>query len=309
MTSTPLSSLPARTRRDISRSSELNDSSDARSPSILADTLDGQVNSPPVWSGAVGRATLSGKTGRVIEKLMADIDKLRRELKAEIALRQEVERREETRKAALDSLREENENLALSMNLDGSCLRRRDRKIDELRTELLIERQRREVAETKAREAVSAREKMEESSRKSISEAQEAARQAQRQCDILGQGHRQLATEYRGRSEAFERDFEALMEERNRERSKVERLDVVVEQMGHELELNRGINMKLGATLKIYKTETRKQVLALEEQARQATFSEATFRREAEKVVEEAKWLITITKRAAGDGDLNGQPR
>jgi hypothetical protein len=51
--------------------------------------------SPPnenQWSSAVGHATTNGKSGRVIERLMAENDRLKRELELQILRSQELER-------------------------------------------------------------------------------------------------------------------------------------------------------------------------------------------------------------------------
>ena len=55
--------------------------------------------SPPnenQWSSAVGHATTNGKSGRVIERLMAENDRLKRELELQILRSQELERNLET---------------------------------------------------------------------------------------------------------------------------------------------------------------------------------------------------------------------
>jgi len=251
------------------------------------------------WSTAVGRAS-TGKTGRVIEKLMADIDKLRRELKAEVVLRQEIERREEARSRVLHNLREENETMAHSINMDGSCLQRRDDKIDELRAELLAERARREQAEERARAACMERDRCFEEQAKRMVKARDAQKQAQIQCDVLEEGHGRLKHEYGKRIEVFTRDFEVVRMEWKAERRRVERLDVVVEQMSQELDRSRDTNRRMGEAVDMYKKESEAWISALQDQARAAKSSEEACREEATKIVEEAQRLIAAT-RAAND--------
>ena len=299
MTSTPLRDLSDRSRRLNTNSSNTYPDSPTSSPTPSDTPKGGTPKAPSPWSTAVGRAS-TGKTGRVIEKLMADIDKLRRELKAEVVLRQEIERREEARSRVLDSLRETNETMAHSMNMDGSCLRRRDGKIDELRAELVAERARREQAEERARAACMERDRGFEEQAKRMIEAREAQKQAQRQCDVLEQGYRQLKEELGKQVEVFASDFEVVRTEWKVERRRVERLDVVVEQMGQELDRSRDTNRKMGETMEMYKKESEAWILTLQDQARAAKSSEVACREESTKIVEKDQGIIAATKAADG---------
>lgn len=300
MTSTPLRDVPDRSRRLNTHSSNNHLDSPTSSPTPSDTAAGGFAKALSPWSTAVGRAS-TGKTGRVIEKLMADIDKLRREIKAEVVLRQEIERREEALSRLLTSLREENDTMAHSMNMDGSCLRRRDDKIDELRAELVAERARREQAEERAKAACVERDRGFEEQAKRMVEAREMQKQAQRQCDVLEQGHGQLKDEYGKRVEVLVRDFELVRVEWKAERKRVKRLDVVVEQMGQELDRSRDTNRKMDEAMETYKKESEARIVTLHDQARAAQSSELACREEAAKIVEEAQCLIAAITAVNGE--------
>ena len=95
----------------------------------------------PAWSSAVGHATTSGKSGRVIERLMTENDKLKRDLNAQMIKCQELEKNLQTYRPQIEALRQENDNLSHARGVDSSLISRRDRKIEELRAELVAERQ------------------------------------------------------------------------------------------------------------------------------------------------------------------------
>jgi len=250
------------------------------------------------WSSAVGGATL-GKSGRVIERLMADIDRLKRELKAEILHRQEMERREQTNYGMLDNTRAENANLSQAKDVDAALIKRRDRKIEELRNELGVEKARRIHAEESAQEANRAREDADVECRRLVGEANDAARHATSHATVLQESHRQLGTDYRRRTETFTRDFLQHTQDREEDRSKVKRLDVVVEQLNQEVARTNKINAQMGQILEAYKTESRRRIRELEEEAKLRDKGRLALHDEAQHVMDEARWLITMGKNAA----------
>lgn len=253
------------------------------------------------WSSAVGGATL-GKSGRVIEKLMADIDRLKRELKAEISRRQEIERREQTNFGMLDSTRAENANLAQAKDLDAALIKRRDRKIEELKSELETERSRRIQAEDNARDSARHREEADAENRRTVREAQDAAHHATSHAAVLEESHRQLGIEYRRRTVTFSRDFQQHTEDCEEERFKVKRLDIVVEQLSQELERTSRTNTQMGQLFKAYKADSERRIHELEKEADLRDAGDAKLRGEAHQVMEDAKWLITMGRNAAKIG-------
>lgn len=262
-------------------------------PNDTAST-DGE-NSP--WCGAVGRATL-GKSGRVIDRLMADIDKLKRELNTEISHRQEIEKREGMGKSVLEALRTENEHLTQAKEIDATVLKRRDRKIEEMRVEVEGERERRLRAEETAREAVREREEAVEAATREVGEARERAGLASGHAEVLGRSHRQLGVEYRQRAQRFTKDLQKVEEEREEERQKMKRLDVVVEQLRQEIERSSKINGSMGKSFEAYKEDCEGRIQRLRAEAKARDTDNAALREEAQRVVGEARWLIKLGKNA-----------
>lgn len=68
--------------------------------------------SPATWSSAVGHATTAGKSGRVIERLMAENDRLKRELELQVLRVQELERNAQTYKPQIEAMREKIDSLS-----------------------------------------------------------------------------------------------------------------------------------------------------------------------------------------------------
>ena len=88
-----------------------------------------------------------GKSGRVIEKLTLENERLRRELNSEKAARQDIEANVKATKALLATRSTENTNLIALNESSNRIIGRRDRQIEELKAALAAEAARREAAE------------------------------------------------------------------------------------------------------------------------------------------------------------------
>jgi len=243
------------------------------------------------------RATPLGKSGRVIERLMADIDRLKRDLLIETTRRQELESRDEATKDTLARLQTEVGHLERARDTETTALGRRDRKIEEMRVEVEREKQRRERAEEEAREAVRIADER-------VSEAEEVRRRACDKADrvdqemmVLQKEHMSMEAEYRRRTEALEKVFGQVLEEKEEERAKVQRLDVVLEQMGQEIERANKVNAKMGVALDQYKMVKEEEVAVLREKMKGLEELDGVTREETLKVLDEARWLVTLNKK------------
>ena len=227
---------------------------------------------------------------------MADIDRLKRELNAEIQHRREVEKQEEASRSVIGSLSAENANLIQAKEVDCAMLKRRDRMVYELRADLTAERKKRVTAEDMAKEESTRRDQIQITSAREIGRAMEVAKHATGHAEVLERSHKQLGTDYRQRAETFARDLRRLEEERNGERVKLKRLDVVVEQMGQELEQSSKTNAKMAEILESYKEESERRIGVLQREALQRDAEESKLKVEVQRVVGEARWLLNAGK-------------
>lgn len=192
------------------------------------------------WIGGTGLGSAGmGKTGRVIERLMSENDRLKREHRSTTAKCEEVTRALEATKPALDALRAENSRLTNIKSMDDNIIARRDRKIAELKAEIEVEKQKRLAAESRAAEADRAREDGDELSRKQLQAALEEAKHATTHADILKTSHQQLSREYRTRFASTTKNLRELTDDREEDKKKLVKMDVVVNMMKKELERTR----------------------------------------------------------------------
>jgi len=256
------------------------------------------------WIGGTGLGSTGvGKTGRVIERLMSENDRLKREHRSTTAKCDEVTRALEATKPALDALRAENSRLTNIKSMDDNIILRRDRKIAELKAEIEVEKQKRLAAETRAAEADRAREDGDESSRKQLQAALEDSKHATTHADILKTSHQQLSREYRTRLASTTKHLRELTDDRDEDKRKLAKMDVVVNMMKKEMERTRKHHQEyLVVSSKLEEAKTEK-IEELEEEA--AHMRKLVGKREEEnlKLTEDMvetlgrmKWLMQMQK-------------
>lgn len=183
-----------------------------------------------------GSRTTSGKSGRVIEKLMAENDRLRRELKVETTAREEERKAKEAIRQARDSLQSTNQNLQLQKNIDHGMLQRKDRKIEELKAARDFEREQRMELDDRSRIQVKEADEQVQDLKNAHSRANEERKLAVNQYDTCKEGFKRLDDSYRQRVERIKSQMDTLQSERERDRRLLQRLEVTAEQQRQELE-------------------------------------------------------------------------
>lgn len=301
-------SSPAETRRtSVSRLAPLTNGNSIRRVSGGLDsspnggTPRSRALSPPSenesqWSSAVGHATTAGKSGRVIERLMAENDRLKKELELHLLRSQELERSLQTMRPQLEVLRTENDNLNHANSMDEAVLARRDRKIEQLKEEVAAERKRREATEALSRRYERQNDDLQEKARREVQQAQEEAKHATTHATILEQSHKQLSTEYRQRADRFRKEVVELQTQRQSDNAKFARLEVVGEQMACELERARKLQGEYAERWEEYQTATEAWKESLGSVAEQENERTRKLSQDMETVTNKMKWVMNLER-------------
>ncbi|KAI9722589.1 MAG: hypothetical protein M1812_001520 [Candelaria pacifica] len=202
---------------------------DSHTDTPIADVL------PQQWSSAVGRATI-GKSGRVIERLMAEVDRYKREIKLETLRREEAQRREDLANGSMESLKSTNELLLEKQEADRATLARKERKISELKEDLATEVTRREKAERQVVEVSKERNESVNRATQIALEEKDRSLKATSQYDILASSWKQLDDGYKKATKILKADLNQVTVARQEDARVVEKLGVVVSQLRQELE-------------------------------------------------------------------------
>ena len=304
------SAEPATSHREHHTPTRTRPRSDSRVPSPRPQDVEFPPHSPHVlsevgtptselgslqWSAAVGRAT-TGKSGRVIEKLMGDNDRLQREKALATAKLEEEVKRSESARSALESLQISNANLASIHETDQTFLAKKDRRIEELRTDLEAERSRRERAERETRESRRERDETVETVRREAAEDKQHAQRANAQYEALSRSWKSLEERYERQTSKLKLDLKALQDEIEGDKRKLAQLEVILEQLGQEGDKSRKTKEKLSSEFQAYKAEQEAGIQGIRRRAEMNNTAHDRKVEQMESVLGQMRYVVNITK-------------
>ncbi|KAF1989689.1 hypothetical protein K402DRAFT_390655 [Aulographum hederae CBS 113979] len=247
-------------------------------------TLTSQPPTPPHPS----EPAPEGRSGRAIQKLTADNDRLRRDLNHEKAAREESARELAASKAIIESLRSQLSNLTHDRDTNQLLVDRKERRIADMRTSLTTETGRREQAERKAREMATLLDNTVSNANKEVAEAKELAKFEQSNSVSLRDGLQSM----KDHVAAVRREFTALQKKQEQRLAKVQRdmsaLENVCELKGQEAEKTSDTVASMKQLLEDYK----KRDAATDK-----------INTEMQETVDKMKWVIALHTARQQKGD------
>jgi hypothetical protein len=188
------------------------------------------------WQGANGasppsnNASTSGKTSQVIEKLTGDADRLRRELRAERAAKDEAIQEAQAMKARIRYLEEQNGTLSLQNSANDGALARKERRLDDLRSRVEQEERRRQTAEQQASIMASQLEETVSKAQKEVSEARTKEKYAEAAYTTIRQEYEALESRIKTLRQDLGIFQKAINEQRAQHLEQTTRLEVLLDQ-------------------------------------------------------------------------------
>lgn len=250
------------------------------------------------WSSAVGHAS-TGKSGRVIERLQGDIDRLHREKQLLKMRHDEMEKANETLIARNQYLQDRNSNYEQSHEASSRQLARKDRQLDELREELTREKERTSRAEEQARSASMT----EEQWRDEASQAKAVAQQKESEYDVIVSCRNMDNDRHQNGLDKIRSNFEVLMRQREDDLEKQKKLEIITEQQRQTIAQLEELTRKLTTNFKAYRTEIDTAVSDLRNGAEG---NNTALQQKLDEMVEttgKMRWVMNV------DGLFNGNPR
>ena len=247
------------------------------------------------WSAAVGRASL-GKSGRVIDRLMGDNDRLRRDKTlATVKLEEELKKGESAR-STIDTLEASNANLQSLHDIDKSALTRKDRKLEEMKIELDAERSRREKAEAEIKITRREHEEAVEKYRKEAMKEQEEARYASTQYDVLSKSWKGNEQTYQRQIQKLRADIVSLQDSITRDQKKLQHLELITDQLRQEGDKSEKAKEDISNKFEAYKREQSRSLQGIKERADRNELTNAEILKEMEVVLGQMRYVVNIKK-------------
>ena len=210
----------------------------------------GQVTSE--WS-AVGHATATGKSGRVIHGLQEDIALLTRENSVIRARTEETQRMNDVLKTQVQTMIDQIHNLETANERNLQSIARKDDKIQSLKTEVQNEKDRRQRVEGEAAEINQSMGEARDEFNRKTAELSEMANLANTQYNALAHSAQRERSETRRKLQIIREDIASLKGVGERKDVPVERLDAVMAQKNREIETSKESFDKLFEDYTTYK--------------------------------------------------------
>ena len=229
----------------------------------------------------------AGKTSQVLAKLTGDNDRLRREIKAEKAAKEEALQQFQALKGRVNWLEDKNATLTMQFDANENALARKERRLDDLRAILDEEVSRRKRAEE--REAEMGRKLGDTVSQaaKEVSEAHAAQKNAENSYATLQNEYSGLEKRIKFLRSEVEVAVERIDEEKAMHRKQLTQLEVLLDQQRHQQEKSDKQVQEMSALLRSYR-DTEENVKRLE--------------MELQETVHEMRWVMRLHRSREGTG-------
>lgn len=252
------------------------------------------VNGDGEWSSAVGRASVAGKSGRVIERLMGDVDKLKRELNLAQARVEEEQLRGVSAREALDSLRGTKENLEAICETNQNIIARRDRKIEELKAELDAERERRVEAEKGRTDLTIAIQNLKVNTEKEVSRATEIASRSQTEYDAFRKAFLRMKADSEKQLSQMRKELNVVHSDRDDEVSKLKTLTKISKEFQAESMKALDTNQRTIKTYEEYKELRDSSIQEMVSQIRNGDAANEELYTEMAETLGRMRWVMNI---------------
>ena len=242
------------------------------------------------WSAAVGPATTSGRSGRMIERLQGEIDRLNRDKKLLKSRFDEAEKANETLASQNQYLSDRQSNYDQTHDTSQRQLARKERQLEEMREELRREKAKTERAEETARIAVA----NEESWRDQASQAKSLAAQKEAEYETIIACRNRDNDQHQGKLHKIKDNLEVLIQQRTEDQDTQRKLELLAEQQRQNIDQLEEHTKRLNSNFKAYRTEIDR---AIAEMRQHVTSNDSEVSRrlmEMTRVTGEMRWVMNI---------------
>ena len=246
---------------------------------------------PVAWSSAVGHAS-TGKSGRVIERLQGDIDRLHRDKQLLKFRYEESEKANEALAGQNQYLQDRNSNFEQSHEATQRQVARKDRLVEELREEV-----RREKGKTAtATESAEAARASEEIWKDQANLAKTIASQKEMEYNAMVACRNRDNSRHQGGLDKMKTSFQVLLRDRQEDLDDFRKLEIVAEQQKQTISQLEEYSRKITANFKAYRGEIDTAIARMREAANSNDTAVTAKLDEMTKITGEMRWLINLER-------------
>ncbi|OCK85099.1 hypothetical protein K432DRAFT_377938 [Lepidopterella palustris CBS 459.81] len=258
-----------------------------------------QANSP--WR--TNPHSQNSKTSQFIDKLQAENDRLRRDLRAEKLAREEDLRRLGAAKAKAEDSRTEYQHLQVLADTNARALERKDRKVDDLKASLDAETQRRIAAEQREAEMSRILDETKSETQRELAKAISLQQQAETHADAAREGFKRIQDGYERKIRQMAKELDDLKRQQVEDAHKIRKQAIVSEQLAQECARISKAEDSMRDLLATYKKEHEKGLDGLVSEAERLRLAVPAKEAAAEQLCDKLKetsdkmnWVMSLQK-------------
>lgn len=219
-----------------------------------------------------------------------------RELSLQRSRAEETQRSNEALKQQMQNVTDRLRNFEHSHEANLSSISRKDRKIEDLKAEVLGEKKRRVKAEEDARRTDQLAAQERDEHHKGLAAAQEMAHHAKSQYDTVVSTRSKEKSEYQSRFSSFRKELDELFAREEERQNQLKRFDVIIEQKNREIDTGRERMDRCEMLSREYKEQSDRTLRELVEngQKKDADIDKALAA--AKETTDKMKWVLNVKK-------------
>lgn len=249
------------------------------------------------------------KTSQFIDKLQAENDRLRRDLKAEKLAREEDLRRLGAAKSKAEDTRSEHQHLQVLADTNARALERKDRKLEELKATLEAEQRRRVAAEEREAEMSRILGETRSETQRELAKAMAMQQQAETHAEAAQTGFKRIQDSFERKIKSMAKQLADHQEQRAEDAQKIKKQAIVSEQLSQECERLVKTENNMKDLLSNYKKEHEAGLDSLVREARQLRIALPTKEAAADGLIEEMRETADKMKWVMAQKKYQGKPR
>ena len=244
------------------------------------------------------------KTSQYIEKITAENERLRRELRAERLAREEEGKRVGAARAKAEDSRTELQHLQVLADTNARAAERKERKLEEMKAALEAEKKRREAAEKREAESLALLSEMRSEMQKELAQAREMQHYAETTADAAREGYKRITDGYEHRIRLMNQELANMRQGRIIQADQIRRQGLLSDQIQSLASRRLRADGDLGAIITAHKAEYQREIDRLVQEAEGLRTAIPAREAEAEALVKEMeetknkmKWVMANKKR------------
>ncbi|RMD41600.1 hypothetical protein DV735_g3552, partial [Chaetothyriales sp. CBS 134920] len=242
------------------------------------------------WSSAIGHASTTGKSGRVIERLQTDIDRLHREAHVLKMRHEEVEKTNDTLATRNQYLQDRNNNYEQSHEATLRQLARKERQVEDLREELGREKERTRRAQEQARAASASEGEWREQANK----AKALASQREAEYEVIAVCRNQDFDRHQLGLDKVKDQVVEMWRQKKEDAEKFKKLELLAECQRETITQLDGLNKRLNANFVTYRDAMDSAVADMQKIAGENDVAMKQKLSEMQETIDKMRWVMQV---------------